>query len=322
MQAPSYADILRAAPVVRAALPPSPLIHWPLLSKRLGFSFALKHENHLPTGAFKVRGGVYLVSRLDPVERARGVMGCTTGNHGQSLAFACQQAGIGCRLVVPRGVNPAKAASMRALGAELIEEGVDFQEAKEHCERLVAESGARYVHSANEPDLIAGVGTIGLEILNADPTVDVILVPIGLGSGACGIALAAAARHPRLQVIGVQSEGASAVADSWTRGEMVSYPAIDTFAEGLATRAPAQLTLEILRRHLHAVVLVSDQELRTAMRWILEDTRNLPEPAGAASTAAAWKLRSELAGRKVVGILSGGNIDAATLRASLAESSE
>ncbi len=313
MDLPTYDDVLRAAPVVYEHLLPTLLYDWPLLRERLGFPLYLKHENHQPTGAFKVRGGVYLVSRLSDEERRRGIIGCTTGNHGQSLAFAAARFGVRCVLVVPQGNNPGKNASMRALGAELVEYGADFDDARQHCEQLTRQHGLRYVHSANEPDLIAGVGTMALEIFER-VTPDVILVPIGLGSGVCGTALVAAARNPGTRVIGVQAEGAPAVAESWRTGREVRKERVATFAEGLATRAPAEMTLEIMRRHMSDVVLVSDDEIREAMRWILEATHNLVEPAGAATTAAAWKLRGQLSGRRTVAILSGGNCD---LRAQL-----
>lgn len=309
MHPPTFADVLEATPVVREHLRPTLLYQWPLLQQRLGFSFFLKHENHQPTGAFKIRGGMNLISRLDEQEKARGIIGCTTGNHGQSLALAARRFGVKCTLVVPENNNPGKIASMRALGAELHEHGRDFDEAQQYCEQLTRDSGYRYVHSANEPRLVAGVGTMAQEIFDELPAPDVILVPIGLGSGVCGTALVAAARRPQTQVIGVQSTGAPAVAESWKSGQMVSYPRIETFAEGLATRCAAEMTLDMMRRLVHDVVLVTDDEIREAMRWILSATHNLPEPAGAASTAAAWKLRDQLAGKTVVGILSGGNCD-------------
>src|SRR5262249_26377816 len=180
--------------------------------------YYLKHENHTPTTAFKVRGGIYLVSRLSEEEKRRGVLGCTTGNHGQSLAYACKLFGVRCVLVVPRDSNPDKVAAMRAFGAELIEHGRDFDEARTHCETIRHRQELRYVHSADEPDLIAGVGTYALEIFDELPAPDVLLVPVGLGSGICGAALVAAARSPVTRVIGVQSEGAPSVTLSWRAG--------------------------------------------------------------------------------------------------------
>ena len=319
MDLPTYQDILDADAVVHRYLRPTLLCDWPLLSKRLGFSFSLKHENHLPTGAFKARGGINLVSRLSQEEKDKGIIGCSTGNHGQSLGFACREFGVKCIVVVPCNSNPGKLASMNGLGVELIEHGKDFDEAKQHCERFAKEHGYRYVHSANEPHLIAGVGTMALEIFDDLPDPDVLLVPIGLGSGICGNAIVAAERYPKTKVIGVQSVGASAVAESWKSGSLVTHDSIDTFAEGLATRSPAALTLEIMRRFVSDIVLVTDEEIRAAMCWILEASHNLPEPAGAATTAAVWKLRRNLSGKKVVGILSGGNCDLRLLPELLSE---
>jgi threonine dehydratase len=295
--------------VVHRHILPTPLYEYPALSAQLGCRFFLKHENHTPTTAFKVRGGVYLVSRLSPEHRQRGILGCTTGNHGQSLAYAARLFGVRCVLVVPQNANPDKLASMRALGAELIEHGRDFDDAREHCEMIRHREGFRYVHSANEPDLIAGVGTFALEIVETLPEPDVILVPVGLGSGICGTVLVTAARCPRARVIGVQSEQAPAVTLSWRAGRPIETDTPRTFAEGMATRVSAEMTLELMRRHVHDMVLVSDDELRDAIRLLLRMTHNLAEGAGAATTAAAFKMRDALAGKTVVGVLSGGNLD-------------
>jgi threonine dehydratase len=309
MDEPTYADVLAAAPVVRRYILPTPLYEYPALSALLGCRFFLKHENHTPTTAFKVRGGAYLVSRLTEEQRRRGILGCTTGNHGQSLAYAARLFGARCVLVVPKNANPDKLAAMRALGAELIEHGRDFDDAREHCEAIRDRDGLRYVHSANEPDLIAGVGTYGLEIFDALPRPDVILVPVGLGSGICGTALAASGRCPETQVIGVQSELAPAVTRSWREGRRVETDTPRTFAEGMATRVPAEMTLAIMRRLVRDMVLVGDDALREAIRLLLRMTHNLAEGAGAASTAAAFQMRAALAGKTVVGVLSGGNLD-------------
>src|SRR5437763_10248743 len=218
LTAPTYADVLNAGPVVRRHVRPTPLYEWPALSRLLGCHFFLKHENHTPTTAFKVRGGIHLVSRLTDEQKRRGILGCTTGNHGQSLAFASRLFGVRCVLVVPERNNPDKIAAMRALGAELIEHGCDFDEARLHCDEVQRREGLRYVHSADEPDLIAGVGTYALEIFDDLPNPDVILDPVGLGSGICGTALVAAARSPATRVIGGQSEGAPAMTLSGRAG--------------------------------------------------------------------------------------------------------
>jgi threonine dehydratase len=308
MDLPTYADVVAARPIVQRYLRPTPLYEWPALSQQLGCRFYLKHENHTPTTAFKVRGGINLVDRLPEEQKRRGIIGCTTGNHGQSLAYASRLFGVRCVLVVPEKNNPDKIAAMRALGAELILHGRDFDEARVHAEAIREREGLRYVHSANEPDLIAGVGTMALEIFDDLPEIDVILVPIGLGSGICGTALVAT-QHPATRVIGVQSELAPAVTLSWRAGRRIETDTPRTFAEGMATRVPADMTLEIMKRHIDDIVLVSDDELRDAIRLLLRVTHNLAEGAGAASTAAAFRLREQMAGKTVVGVLSGGNLD-------------
>jgi threonine dehydratase len=309
MELPTYTDVLAAAPVVHRYIRPTPLYEWPALSRLLGCRFYLKHENHTPTTAFKARGGVYLVSRLSDEQKQRGILGCTTGNHGQSLAYAGRLFGVRCVLIVPRGANPDKLAAMRNLGAELIEHGKDFDEASDHCETVREREGLRYVHSANEPDLIAGVGTYALELFDDLPAPDVVLVPVGLGSGISGTALVAAELSPSTRVIGVQSEGAPAVTLSWKAGQPVELSEVRTIAEGVATRRPASMTLEIMRRHVHDMVLVTEAGLREAIVLLLRATHNLAEGAGAAPLAAALQMREQLAGKTVVGVLSGGNLD-------------
>jgi threonine dehydratase len=309
MQPPTYADVVAASAVVHRYLKPTPLYEWPALSQLLGCRYFLKHENHTPTTAFKVRGGIYLVSRLPEEQKRRGIIGCTTGNHGQSLAYACRLFGVRCVLVVPARNNPDKVNAMRSLGAEIIEHGQDYDEARVHCETVGQREGLRYVHSANEPDLIAGVGTYALEIFDELPDPDYILAPVGLGSGICGTAIVAAARRPATQVIGLQAELAPAVTLSWREGRPVETDTPRTFAEGMATRVSADMTLEIMRRLIRDMILLSEDELRQAIRLLLRLTHNLAEGAGAASTAAALKHRERWQGKTVVGILSGGNLD-------------
>jgi threonine dehydratase len=246
------------------------------------------------------------------------VITATTGNHGQSIALACQREGVPCTIVVPVGNNPEKNAAMRAMGATVIETGRDFDEAREQVERLRLESGLRYVHSANEPDLIAGVATYALEIFDDAPDVEVILVPIGGGSGACGCALVRTLRGSSAKVIGVQAAGADAFARSWRTGTRVVGEAAATFAEGMATRVTFDLTFGILRELLDDVITLTEAELMDGVRLALRATHNLAEGAGAASLAAAVKLREELVGKKIVCVMSGGNIDQATLARILA----
>jgi threonine dehydratase len=272
----------------------------------------VKHENHNPTGAFKVRGGLNLVGHLGRDER-RGVITASTGNHGQSIALACRREGVPCTIAVPHGNNPEKNAAMRALGATVVEIGRDFDAAREWVEAVHRERGLRYVHSANEPLLIAGVATYALEIFEELPDADVILVPIGGGSGACGCALLRSWINSHARVVGVQASGADAFARSWRGGTRVVGESISTFAEGMATRVTFDLTFEILRESLDDVVTLTEAELEEGVRLALRATHNLAEGAGAASIAAAVQLREELRGKKVVCVMSGGNIDAATL---------
>jgi threonine dehydratase len=322
MRLPDYKDIVAAAPLVHRFVKPTPLYEWPALSQLLGCRFYLKHENHTPTTAFKVRGGLNVIARLPEEQKKAGIIGCTTGNHGQSLAYACRAFGVRCVLVVPVPNNPDKIAVIRSLGAEVIEYGKDFDAAREHCESICEREGLRYIHSANEPDLIAGVGTCALEIFDELARPDVVIVPVGLGSGICGAALVAETRSPQTQIIGVQSELAPAVTLSWRAGKPVPTSTAGTFAEGMATRAPAEMTLAIMRRLVHDMVLVDEESLRHAIRLLLEFTHNLAEGAGAASTAAALQMRHRLNGKTVVGILSGGNLDLRELSRILASRDE
>ena len=312
MQPPILADVYAARPRVARVVRPSPLLRHPLLAGETGLDILVKHENHNPTGAFKVRGGVNLIAGLAPDER-RGVMTATTGNHGQSIALACRREGVPCTIVTPLGNNPEKNAAMRAYGAELIEFGRDFDEARERVEQLQHERRLRYVHSANEPLLLAGVGTYALEIFEEQPDTEVILVPIGGGSGACGCTIVRTGLGSRAKVIGIQAERADAFTRSWRGGTRVTGDKADTFAEGMATRVTFDLTFDILKRELDDIVTLNEEELAEGVRLALRATHNLAEGAGAASLIAAIKLRDQLAGKKVVCVMSGGNIDRATL---------
>jgi threonine dehydratase len=310
---PTLADVLEARLRIAPHLRQTPLFRYAALDDLLGAEVHVKHENHQPIGAFKVRGGVNLVAQLDADERERGVVTASTGNHGQSIAFAARLFGVRAIVCVPEDANPVKVASMRGLGAELVFHGFDFDDAREHCERLAAERGYRYVHSANEPALIAGVGTEALEVMEEQPGIDAIVVPIGGGSGACGTCIAAKAINPAVRVIGVQSDAAPAAYRSWREGALVE-DRMGTYAEGLATRTAFALTQQILRDRLDDFVLVSEDELRAAQRTMIEATRNLIEAAGASPLAAALKLRDELAGKRVALIASGGNVSPDQLR--------
>jgi len=310
---PTVHDVLTARRVIAAHLPRTPLVHAPALDRVLGARVYVKCENVLPTGAFKIRGGLNLIHGLSADERRRGVITASTGNHGQSIAYAARAFGVRATIVAPRGNNPLKVAAMRALGAAVVLEGRDFDEARVWAERTAREEGLRYVHSANEPLLIAGVGTASLEVLEELPEVDVIIVPIGAGSGACGHCVVAKALSPRARVIGVQAEGANPVERSLREGRMVSLERMATFAEGIATRVPFALPMTILRRALDEIVLVTDEEIRRAILMLAEVVRQTAEGAGAASTAAALRLGGQLRGKTVVLVLSGGNITLETL---------
>ena len=317
MKAPSFDDVLAARERIAPHLSPTPLYAWPQLSELVGTEVWVKHENHQPVGAFKVRGGVNLVSQLSDDEQQRGLISASTGNHGQSIAFAAKRFGVRAIICVPEGANPLKVSAIEALGAEIVTEGRDFDEAREHCERLAEEHGYRYVHSGDEPHLIAGVATQTLEILEERPETDVIVVPVGGGSGAAGACIAARGMGGSARVIAVQSEAAPAAFHAW-KNHNLEADQMRTVAEGLATRVPFELPQRIMWELLEEFVLVSEDEIRTATRLMIEGTRNLVEPAGAAPLAAALSLREQLAGRHVALVCSGGNISLDQLRAVLA----
>jgi len=306
-QLPALADVLEARLRIAAHLRPTPLFGYAALNELVEAEVFVKHENHQPVGAFKVRGGVNLLSQLGAEERERGVIAASTGNHGQSVAYAARLFGVPATICVPEQANPVKVASMRGLGAELIFHGRDFDEAREHCEQLADERGYRYVHSGNEPLLIAGVATETIEILEEEPRIDVIVVPVGGGSGAAGACIVAKAINPAVKVIGVQSEAAPAAFRSWQERRLVE-DRMETFAEGLATRTAFELPQRILWQWLDDFVLVSDDEIRAAQALLIEATRNLVEAAGAAALAAGLRLRQQLSGKRVALIVSGGNV--------------
>ena len=310
----TLADVLEAKRRIAPYLRPTPLYPYAGLDELLGAEVWVKHENHQPVGAFKVRGGVNLVSQLGEDERQRGLIAASTGNHGQSVAYAARLFGVTARICVPVNANPVKLAAMRAQGAELIEHGEDFDAAREHCELLAAEHGYRYVHSGDEPLLIAGVATGTLEILEDRPDVDAIVVPIGGGSGAAGACIVAKAIRPAIEVIGVQSDAAPAAFRSWQARALLAGETA-THAEGLATRVPFELPQQILWELLDDFVLVSESEIRQATRLMIEHTRNLIEPAGAAPLAGALKLADRFRCRRIALVASGGNISPAQLAA-------
>ena len=301
---------LRAAhEVVRTALQPTPALSWPLLARRLGTEVVVKHENHNPTGAFKVRGGLTFVDALRRRQpHSKGLVSATRGNHGQSLAFAGRRAGLPVTIYVPRGNSVEKNAAMRALGAELVEHGDDFQAAREEAIR-VAQTGGLDLVPAFHRDLVLGVATYALELLGDRPDLDVLYVPVGQGSGVCGCIAARDALGLRTEIVAVQSAEAPAYALSIAAGHVVRTDSADTLADGMATRVPDEDALAVIRRGVARFVLVSDAEIADAMRAYWTDTHNLTEGAGAAALAAAVQEKQRLAGKKVGLVLSGGNID-------------
>jgi threonine dehydratase len=266
----------------------------------------LKHEEYLPLGAFKARGGINLLAHLSPAERDRGFITASTGNHGQSIARACQIFGARALITLPEGANPLKVAAMRSLGAELVFYGKTYDEARAHSEVLADERGYHYVHPSNEPLLIAGVATQTLEIIEDLPEVEAIFVPLGGGSGVAGACLVAKAIDPAIKVIAVQSEGAPAGYLSWKQGQLVQAPT-DTFAEGIATQGGYELPQTMIRHRLDDFVLVSDDELKRAVGLLLEKAHTLAEGAGAAATAGAVKVADSWQGRTIVLVVSGAN---------------
>ena len=314
---PTLADIRRAHERIAPHITRTPLHrHLALDDLAGGAEVYVKHENHQRLGAFKMRGGVNYMLKLPEERRSRGVVTASTGNHGQSIAYAAGMFGIHAVIVVPEGANPGKVASMRALGGDVRHSGRDFDESRAEVERLAKEEGFTYIHSANEPDLVEGVGTYGLEIMDDLPGVEVIIVPVGAGSGACGTAIAAKSVSPSVEVIGVQSSAAPATYESWRSGELATAE-MGTIAEGLATGVGFEYTVGIMRELLDDFVLVSDAEIERAVALWIEHTRNLAEHAGAAALAAAMNMPDRLAGRKVVLVQSGGNLSMAHLRAAL-----
>jgi len=302
----SQPQLETAAAVIQRFIAPSPQIAWPLLARRAGVDIVVKHENHLPTGAFKVRGGLVYASRLQG--SPRGLISATRGNHGQSLAFAGQCFGIPVTIVVPLGNSREKNAAMRAYGATLVEHGADFEAAREEAFRLAAERGLIFVPSF-APDLVHGVATYALELFTAHPDLDTVYVPIGLGSGICATILVRDLLGLRTRIVGVESTGADCYARSFAAGAVVVGNRADTKADGIAVRQPDPEALRIILAGAERVVTVSDAQIGEAIRAYWTDTHNLVEGAGAAPLAALLQEAESMRGRKVGLIASGGNID-------------
>jgi threonine dehydratase len=319
MKLPSLAQLEDAASLIASAMRPTPEICWPALSARCGAEIWVKHENHTPIGSFKVRGG--LVYSDDLVRRrgaGSGVIAATRGNHGQSVAFAARRYGLHATIVVPRRNSAEKNAAMRALGAELLERGDDFQDAFEHATQLGSERKLEMFPSFHEL-LVRGVGTYGLELLRASAALETVYVPIGLGSGICGMIAAREALGRRTKIVGVVAEAAPAYAFSFAAGKPVRTDSARTEADGLAVRVPDPAAVEMINRYAERVVTVSDEEIRAAMRYYFSDTHNVAEGAGAAALAAALKERERLRGGATAVILSGGNVDRPAYARILAE---
>jgi len=313
MSLPSLSDIETAAEVVYRAFAPTPQYRWALLSQRLGTDCWVKHENHTPVGAFKIRGGLTYFDRLHQRgELPREVISATRGNHGQSIGWAARAHGVACTIVVPKGNSAEKNAAMRALGVNLIEHGDDFQESREHAMRLATERGAHMVPSFH-PDLLRGVSTYWWEFMRAVPDLDVVYVPIGQGSGACSAIAAKLALGHRARIVGVVSAHATTYADSLAAGRVVEASVSTELADGMACRVADQAALDVLAQHIDHVVQVTDGEVAQAMRALYVDTHNVAEGAGAASFAAAWQERAQLTGLKVGTTLCGANVDSAVL---------
>ncbi len=311
---PRLSDVFEARKMINRFVRRTPLIYNRRLSEELDADIYVKCENQQVTGAFKVRGGLNLMAHLSDEEKKRGVVAVSTGNHGQSIAYAAMKYGVEATIVMPEDANPYKVEAIRSFGAKVVFHGKDFDEAKEWTEKELVKKGVRYVHSGDEPYLIAGVATIYLEVLEDLPDVDTIIVPVGGGSGASGACIVAKNIDRNIEVIGVQSSGAPAVYYSWKNRDIVRRDKIETFAEGLATRAPFNLPLRIMWRYLDDMILVDDTELEYAIFLLIDTIHQIAEGAGAASTAAALKMRDEIRGKKVVLALTGGNITTEQLR--------
>jgi threonine dehydratase len=311
----SYEDVLAARARFQGRLPPTPLRSYAPLDEHVGhgISVFVKHENHNPTNTFKVRNGLSVLTGMPAAQLAHGVVTASRGNHGAGVAWAGRILGVKAVICVPVGNNPEKNAAMRGYGAELVEEGRDYDEALEVARRYEKE-GLRFVHSTSDPLVVAGAGTFALEMLEQEPGLEALVISIGGGSQAVGALTVVRVLRPEIRVYGVQAERADAIYRSWKEGRLVALPSADTFADGLATRNAYPFTLGALREGLAGFVTVSEAEIAEAIRVLMRTTHNMAEGAGAAGLAGLLKLRAELSGRRVGIVISGSNIDAATLR--------
>jgi len=312
----TFDDILAARARIAPYLAPTPLRHYPALDEVVGrdIRVLVKHENHHPTNAFKARNAMAFMTALLPAQRTRGVVAATRGNHGAGLAWAGAQLGVPVVICVPHGNNPEKNAAMRGHGAELVEAGRDYDEAVEVAQRLALDRGLVIAHSTNDRQVIAGAGTLGAEVCEQAVGLDAMVIAVGGGSQAVGALVAARALRPHVKIYGVQAKGASAIHDSWHERTRLTRDRADTIADGLATRSTYDLTWDALLEGLAGFVAVPDAAIAEAIRVLLRTTHNVAEGAGAAGLAGLMGLRDELAGKTVAIVLSGSNIDDATLR--------
>ncbi len=313
LKRPSFKDVLQARSLIREYLPRTPLYSYPQVNQLLDARVYIKHENHLPTGAFKTRGGINLIYNLTREQKERGVITASTGNHALSIVYASNLFNVPVTIVMPEKSNPSKVKAIKSMGANVIFFGRIFDESKDYAEKLAGERRARFIHPANEPHLIAGVGTYALEIFEEVPSLDVIIVPVGGGSGASGCCIVKEAVNPKCAVIGVQAEMAPAAYLSWKNKKIVKDK-METAAEGLATEIGYELTQQILQDHLSDFILVSEEEMVQAILLIMELIRNMAEDAGASPLAAALKIKERLKGKKVALVLTGGNISMPRLK--------
>lgn len=317
--APTLTDVYRARKVVSQYLRPTPVLRPESLSEQLGFDAILKCESLLPTGAFKVRGGIYFMHNLDEESRSRGVVTASTGNHAQSVAYAASTFGVEAVVYMPEINNPLKVAATRRYGATVVEKGADFDECRILAEEHASREGMRFIHSSDEPWLIAGVGTYALELVEDEPGLDVVLVPVGAGSGICGTSIVFKTVRPETEIIGVQSERMPAAYRAFKEGRQVALEGGSTWAEGLATRVAFEFPQSIMRERVDDMILVSEEEMRQGMLTLMDTAHVLAEGAGAATTAAAMKLKSRLRGKRVGIVVSGGNVTMDTVRRALTD---
>ena len=310
--------VIKAREVIDRYLNRTNLTYYSELSRLVGCEVFVKHENHNPTGSFKIRGAINFFQHMTGEELESGVLVATRGNHGLAMACAGRWFDVPCTVVVPEGNNPEINRIVESFGAELIVHGQDFYDAQSYCDELVDTAGYYYVEQGNEPEILNGLGTMGLEIFEDLPDVDVIICPIGGGAGCASLIKVAQAINPKVEIIGVQAERVAAFYTSWKQGEWVVIDTATTIADGLAARSVFKLPYVIMKDHIADVVLLSEEEILDGIRLALGVTHNLAEGAGAASLAAAVKIRDRLAGKKVALVMSGGNLDLAHLRQAIA----